>query len=231
MFLNDAFDAVFDRQYRPERPIPSGHISRQAVWWWGWIWIALGVVCLFAIRTQTGIGGLVLMFCILLYDATHKQISFAPLLMAACRFMLYLVAASVASQGITGWAIWFGLGLAAYIAGISLFARSESVRGPLRFWPVLLLIAPVFPSLVVNAGPYRQNALLLSAVMVLWCLKCMRHTFADEDRNVGRTVSGLLAGIVFVDWVAIADAPREMGAVMLVLFGLALLFQKFVPAT
>src|SRR5215469_15374724 len=32
MFLNDAFDAGFDRQYRPERPIPSGLISRPTVW-------------------------------------------------------------------------------------------------------------------------------------------------------------------------------------------------------
>src|SRR3989304_728233 len=32
MFLNDAFDAEFDRQHRQERPIPSGAISLQLVW-------------------------------------------------------------------------------------------------------------------------------------------------------------------------------------------------------
>src|SRR6059058_5699428 len=42
MFLNDAFDAVFDRQYRPERPIPSGHITRSTVWKWGLYWLVLG---------------------------------------------------------------------------------------------------------------------------------------------------------------------------------------------
>ena len=32
MFLNDAFDANFDAQYRRERPIPCGAISERAVW-------------------------------------------------------------------------------------------------------------------------------------------------------------------------------------------------------
>src|SRR5881397_1905181 len=71
MFLNDAFDAVFDRQYRPERPIPSGHITRRTVWTLGMAWLTLGAGCFFFINQTTGAVGLVLMFCILLYDATH----------------------------------------------------------------------------------------------------------------------------------------------------------------
>jgi len=39
MFLNDAFDADFDRQRRAERPIPSDVISLQAVWRWGLAWL------------------------------------------------------------------------------------------------------------------------------------------------------------------------------------------------
>jgi len=35
MFLNDAFDAEFDRRYRKERPIPSGMIELKSVWRWG----------------------------------------------------------------------------------------------------------------------------------------------------------------------------------------------------
>src|SRR5437899_1267151 len=46
MFLNDAFDADFDREYRKERPIPSGAISLGLVYRWGLIWLGLGGVCL-----------------------------------------------------------------------------------------------------------------------------------------------------------------------------------------
>src|SRR5271166_5908281 len=35
MFLNDAFDADFDRQNRRSRPIPSGAISEKETWQWG----------------------------------------------------------------------------------------------------------------------------------------------------------------------------------------------------
>ena len=30
--LNDAFDAEYDREHRPERPIPSGALSLLSVW-------------------------------------------------------------------------------------------------------------------------------------------------------------------------------------------------------
>src|SRR5215211_3201920 len=45
MYLNDAFDATFDRQHRPERPVPSGAISVTAVWRWGILWLAVGLAC------------------------------------------------------------------------------------------------------------------------------------------------------------------------------------------
>jgi 4-hydroxybenzoate polyprenyltransferase len=231
MFLNDACDAVFDRQYRRERPIPSGHITRRAVWWWGMAWLVAGAATLFFISRTTGLLGLVLLFCILLYDVTHKHVSFAPVLMASCRFVLYLTAASSASEHVNGWAIWCGIAMAAYILGLSFLARFESIEGPLRFWPMVILAAPIVLALIMNSGPYRHGAALLSLVLGLWCLKSLRYTLAVEDRDLGRTVSGLLAGIVFVDWLSVADAPKHLGIAFLILFGLALLFQKFVPAT
>ena len=35
MFLNDAFDADYDRSRRITRPIPAGLISESEVWTWG----------------------------------------------------------------------------------------------------------------------------------------------------------------------------------------------------
>src|ERR1044071_7583847 len=47
MFLNDAFDAEFDRLHRKERPIPSGAISLQVVWRCGFTLLLLGNGLLF----------------------------------------------------------------------------------------------------------------------------------------------------------------------------------------
>src|SRR5262245_57020932 len=42
MFLNDAFDAEFDRQRRRGRPIPSGQVEERTVWIAGTSLLALG---------------------------------------------------------------------------------------------------------------------------------------------------------------------------------------------
>jgi hypothetical protein len=83
----------------------------------------------------------------------------------------------------------------------------------------------------MNTSDYRQSAAILSLVLGLWVLRSLRTYLWAVDRQIGRTVSGLLAGIVFVDWLAVADAPRSFGFVFLAFFGLAIVFQRFVPAT
>jgi 4-hydroxybenzoate polyprenyltransferase len=230
MYLNDAFDANFDQLHRKERPIPRGAIAPQLVWQLGFLFIVMGLASLFGIGLVTGLLGLALVACILLYDAVHKLIGAAPLLMGACRFFVYPVAAS-AGAGVMGWALWGGLALAVYVVGLSFLARRESAHGALQYWPLWLLPAPVVLAFFMNAGDYRKSAALLSLVLGLWVLRCVRSYLWALDRSIGRTVSGLLAGIVFVDWLAVADAPRNFGVVFLGLFGLALLFQRFVPAT
>ena len=62
MFLNDAFDVEFDRQYRQERPIPSEIIQAETVWRWGLILLAVGGVCLICLGKMTGILGIILIF-------------------------------------------------------------------------------------------------------------------------------------------------------------------------
>jgi hypothetical protein len=230
MYLNDAFDANFDRQHRKERPIPRGDISLGTVWKLAFLWITLGLASLFWIGNLTGFLGIALVICIVVYDIVHKLIAFSPLLMGACRLLVYLTAASVVKD-VTGWAVWCGFALAAYIVGLSFLARRESARGPIQYWPLVFLPVPILFAFLMNAGEYRKSAALLSLVLGLWVLRCLRSYLWTMDRQIGRTVSGLLAGIVFVDWLAVADAPRILGLIFLSLFGLALLFQRFVPAT
>lgn len=231
MYLNDVFDVEFDRQRRATRPIPSGAISVGAVWKLALLWFALGLACLFWAGVTTGELGIMLLVCILIYDAVHKVITFSPLLMGACRFFVYLIAASIAGGGVAGWAIWCGLALASYIVGLSFLARRESARGPVQYWPLLFLAAPIALAFLMNSHDYRKSAGWLSLILGLWVLRCLRPILWSAERQVGRAVSGLLAGIVFVDWLAVADAPRNFGFVFIGLFGLAIVFQRFVPAT
>jgi 4-hydroxybenzoate polyprenyltransferase len=231
MFLNDAFDVEFDRRYRTERPIPSRAIELKTVWVWAIGWLALGACCLAWVGATTGVLGLALAGCIVLYDAVHKRVSFGPVLMGLCRFVLYLVAASAAVNGLHPKAFGCAFGLFAYIVGLSYVARRESAGGPLRHWPILLLAMPLIVALIFNRGYQIENVLLVSAIFLAWTVKSLRYTLWSDEPNFGRTVSALLAGIVWVDLVAVGNVPREFGVVFVGLFLAALLFQRFVPAT
>jgi len=231
MYLNDAFDAQFDQQHRPERPIPSGVIGVEAVWLWGFGWLGLGLACLFLFGQTTIICALLLAVAILVYDAVHKIFAFSPALMAACRFLLVLMAASTGRDGINGLAIWTALVLAAYIIGLSHLARKESTLVSLRYWPCVFLAAPLLLALVVNQGAYFLRASVLGLATGLWMARCLSFSLWSPQRNIGRSVSGLLAGIPLVDMMAAWDGTPWIGGVFLLLFALALLFQRFVPAT
>jgi 4-hydroxybenzoate polyprenyltransferase len=233
-FLNDAFDAEFDRQRHAARPIPSGAISLAAVWGWSFAWLGLGALTLAVLGRTPGVLTLALLACIIIYDAIHKGLIASPWLMGLCRFWVYLIAGSTGAAGVNGGPIWCGAALAVYVAGLDSVAGRKSFRGPVPFWPLLLLVTPVFLAMLMNAGEARKSAMLLSLVLLLWIARCARTLFmASGEANVGRIVSGLLAGIVLVDWLAVGpQLPHGLSlAVFLPLFGATLLFQRFVPET
>ncbi|MBI3870994.1 MAG: UbiA family prenyltransferase [Verrucomicrobia bacterium] len=231
MFLNDAFDASFDRQHRSERPIPSGAISATAVWRWGVGWMAIGLATLATHSAPVALLSLLLVVAILTYDAVHKMVAFSPVLMALCRFLLLLLATAFGQLGLGGLALWSALVLGGYIVGLSYIARRESTTGLIRFWPLLPLGAPILLAFIVNAGPYKESGLVLILLLALWIVKAIHPLWTTEQPMVGRAVSQLLAGICLVDLLAVADAPKPIAAVLLVFFGLSLALQRYVPAT
>jgi hypothetical protein len=230
MYLNDAFDAEFDAQHRRERPIPSGAITAKAVWQIGFLLLIGGIALLVPLGFASIVLSILLAISILLYDAVHKLVTFSPLLMAFCRFLLYLTAASASADGVTGLAVWSALALACYIVGLSYLARKEATGVVIQRWPQFLLAVPVLLAIVVNDGESRSSGLLASAIFVLWSVRALRSIWM-EPRNVSHAVAGLLAGIVWVDLLAVANEPRLIGAVFVALFLLALGFQRLVPAT
>jgi len=231
MFLNDAFDVEFDRQHRAERPIPSGAISLRAVLMWGCGWLLAGVLCISFLGQTPVLLGLLLAIAIVVYDAIHKILVLAPMLMALCRFFLVLMASASAANGVVGLSIWTGFVLAAYILGLSYLARKESAPGPLQYWPCAFLAAPIILALVVNQGPYQKRGAMLAAILVVWLFRSLRFLYWYGRPNIGRTVSSLLAGIVLVDLLATGGLIAAANLTFAALFLLAILFQRAVPAT
>ena len=229
MFLNDACDIEFDRRYRPERPIIAGQVSARAVWILAATWLTLGWLAIMPLGPAAATSGSALLASIVCYDIAHKRFPLAPVLMAACRFLLYLVAASAAHDHATEVTVWRALALAAYIIGLSCLARSESTSTTAARWPIALLFVPIAVGLITSpaSGVMLWAVAAGQAAWVLWCLwgGTARRVFF----NCG--VAGLLAGIVLVDWLAAAGGSVATGAVFAGLFLLALLFQRVAPAT
>ncbi|MGI8605066.1 MAG: UbiA family prenyltransferase [Verrucomicrobiales bacterium] len=133
MFLNDAFDANWDRIHRPERPIPSGRVSANVVGIAGIFMLMMGAAFVTGsfIRTyqlrQSIIALSALVACILLYTWLHKKTAGSVVLMALCRFFLVFVSAvAVAPQSMDDPAAKWSVLVATYVLGITLLARGEA---------------------------------------------------------------------------------------------------------
>ncbi|MEI7729288.1 MAG: UbiA family prenyltransferase [Verrucomicrobiota bacterium] len=230
MFLNDAMDADYDREFRRARPIPQGTITEWKVWCLGFMFLGGGVALVALLGGTAFQCGAGLVGCILFYNAFHKKLLLAPVIMAGCRFFLFLLAAAVGPEGIQGLTVWYAVVLAAYIVGASYLARKEA-GGDILIWPCLLLLAPVVLAVIVNDSLFRQQGYVVAAVVALWVLCCLRQALGPGPRSVAGAVSGLLAGITLLDLAAVGPVHPELVLLFPLAFLVALLMQRFVPAT
>jgi len=235
MYLNDAFDAPFDRQHRPERPIPRGWIQLEAVWACGFTMLGSGVLCLFLFSTVTMIFALLLSLFILIYDIVHKMFALSPVIMAGCRTLLILAAASTGAHGIDGGkinhSVWSALAMGFYVVGLSYLARRESLAGPLQYWPCIFLAGPLVLAFIINQPFNMLRSAIVSVVITMWLLRCLWFAYWSPHRNIGMAVGGLLAGIPLVDLLSVWTGAPAVGLIFVGFFGLSLLFQRFIPAT
>ena len=224
MFLNDFCDVGFDREYKRERPIVAGQVTREQVGFAALVLFIAGLLLALAIAPNVLLFGVILVIVIAAYDFLHKRIAWAPLLMATCRFLLYLMAAAAGVLGLTTGAFGFATGLALYVVGLSYLARGESrVARTSTVW-LTFLFAPV---LVALAFRFAWLTLICAVPLLLWIWRAL----AVGKENVGRGVAALLAGIVLVDLLAVSPVSLLPWIVFAGLFGAAVLFQRYVPAT
>jgi 4-hydroxybenzoate polyprenyltransferase len=124
--LNDVFDFRIDKAERPNRPLPSGRISRRAAGWAGAIALVLGpLLALASGMLASGVVAAILAACILAYDAGLKHTLLGPFVMGGCR-SLNLLLGMTHSAAIGGWAGWSAaIAYGLFVAGITVISRSE----------------------------------------------------------------------------------------------------------
>jgi hypothetical protein len=237
MHLNDAFDREIDAKERPERPIPSGEIAASAVFASGFGMLAGGtaVALLAAQLSSTATAPVLasaaaLASAIVAYNAAHKGVRIAPVMMGACRTLVYVLAAVTAGGSLGSTVLLPAFALLAYIAGLTYVAAQENLRQVKNMWPLALLATPL---IAATAGGIGANAALLFIIaFVVWVFAAVARITGDGPKDVPGAVTRLIAGISLVDALAIAGTGSiEIACVASTGVIATRLFQKFIPGT
>lgn len=262
-WLNDWKDWRWDGEHRKERAIPSGRLQRKTLGLLGAGALLGGLLLAASVSLGAFLSSLSIVTFVLLYTAFHKATPWAILLMGASRAGLYCL--GFYSQGFDYGAdsspIGFSeaalenapdhlwplfpkvLGLAFFVAGLSLWARSEaknfmSLRR--RFYGIMLMLLAV----VTHVYDWEREFYRHQIAAVIPFLSVLTFAIFMARRSIPKAVSLLLANISLLDLVAawplaatfmLLGMPQGLALVFPITaaaaFVLALILQKMIPAT
>ena len=209
--LNDYFDAEEDARERPERPIPSGDVSRRGALVLGLALLVAGpAVALLAAGVVAGAvaGGVGL--AVLLYDGPFKGSAVGFLFMGSARGLNVLLGTTVAGVGPTGlppWVLCVPVLVLLYVAAVTYMAEGETGRGDRRavsaaVGGVTVAAAGVVGLLAVRPPPRLETALV--AVLLVgflgWTGRPLRAAYADPvPARIGPAVGACVLGLTVLD--------------------------------
>lgn len=250
MALNDVCDAAIDARERPNRPIPSGAISRGAGLVIALTLLGLGVgLAGLSGRWESAALGVGLVIAIVGYDALLKATLLGPFVMGTCRALSFLLGASHAHQlgGARVWVLAAALGL--FVAGIVWISRSEVESAGRGKGPILIgLVAQVlalFAYLVVALNPRSFGAefsaqpvlplvgLLILALVLLCVVFASGKAWIDPlPGTVRRAVRRSVLCLPLIHAGIVASARGPLAAVpFLVIAAAAFLLARFLEVT
>jgi 4-hydroxybenzoate polyprenyltransferase len=207
MILNDVLDYEVDLRERPERPLPSGTVSRPAALTAVIVLFAAGEALLLLEGTEPFLAGLGLIALIALYDAWHKGNPFSPVLMGACRALVYFVAALAVTASVPTEVATAAAVLLLYIVGLTQVAKSEGGT-LLAAWPLVAVLAAAVYWIGWVDSVWFAVLLLAFTAWTSWALWLVR-----SKRRIGQGVVSLIAGVALFDALAVASVDGSLAAV------------------
>lgn len=230
MYLNDILDLKIDREQRPERPLPSGRISLAEAWAVTLVLFAAGLVLLWFVDRQSFVAGIVLIAVIAIYDAWHKGNPIGPVIMALTRVMVYVIAFFAFATEVTGELWLWGAVMLAYVAGLTYIAKTESLPGVGRYWPLATVIAPAVVAVILE--PVDVLVWSLAVAHVLWVVHSASFAYRTSNRQVGGAIARLIAGISMLDALVLATHEAWWAVLMaMACLALTMFLQRYIKGT
>ncbi len=235
VILNDVFDAKLDKVERPERPIPSGLVSRRSAAIFGSLLILLGILLAFLANTLAGVVALLLAFCIVLYDGFSKKYSLiGPLNMGLCRALNLVLGMSVIEQ-VEHW--YMGAIPLVYIFAITLVSRGE-VHGDNKkhlIWAGILYAAVIF-GVLLSVSTKLTKIMEILPFILLFALMVYKPLIRAYRKNSPEAIkkaviSGVLGLVVLDASLAVGFSVWWYGLMVLLLLPLSFALSKLFAVT
>ncbi|MCW3463076.1 UbiA-like protein EboC [Chitinophaga nivalis] len=234
--FNDVFDATLDATERPERPIPSGIISKTQGIILGSYLLLVGILSAFAVGRLGGYSGWLaigIAVSALVYNRWGKHHAFlGPLNMGLCRGLNLLLGISIVPDALEKY-WWMGCIPVVYIAAVTNISRGEVHGGTAKNIRITAICyAAVYIAMGVLAFLHHRLwtalpfILFFAAMINIPLIKAFKNPVGP---NIGKAVkAGIIALIVMnAAWVAaFAQVPFALSVLLLlpVSIGLGKLF-------
>lgn len=236
IILNDVFDAELDAKERPERPIPSGLISKKSATIFGGIFFFVGIFAAGLYSKESQYLAASIMICCLVYDKLLKHHAFfGPLNMGLCRGLNLLLGVSIISTELNNW--WFlAIIPIIYIASITMISRGEVHGGSKKMLYFGVFLYLIVIAAILSLAQIKGNLLyalifvLPFALMIftpLW--KAIQNPIGP---NIGKAVkAGVIALILMNAAWASAFGVWPVAIFIVILLPISLLLSKAFAVT
>lgn len=234
--FNDVFDAALDRIERPERPIPSGIISRTEAIVLGVYLLLLGVLAAFTVGELAGFIAVSIAIAALVYNKWGKHNKLlGPVNMGLCRGLNLLLGMSIIPQSLEKYG-WLAFLPVLYIAAITMISRDEVHGGKKRtLWYAAVGYGIVYTTIFVFAAFNHKFLEVIPFLLVfIWMIMNPLLVAMKEPigPNIGKAVRGGIIGLIAMNaaWVA-AFAPFPYALAVLVFLPLSFLLSRAFAVT
>lgn len=236
IIMNDVFDAELDAKERPERPIPSGIVSKKAATIFGGIFFFIGIFAAGLYSKNAQYLAAAIMVSSLIYNRFLKHNAiFGPINMGLCRGLNLLLGVSIIPTEIQHW--WFlAIVPVIYIGAITMISRGEVHGGSKKtlYFAALLYLLVISAILVISQ---INNNLLFSLIFIIpFALMIFTPLLIAIQQPIGKYIgkavkSGVLALILMNAAWAAAFGVLNAAIFIVILLPISILLGKAFAVT
>jgi len=205
--LNDLYDFDIDKKERPNRPLPSGKISRRSAIVLVAIFSTLALILSLLVSFSTLVISSILFLTIFGYDKYLKNTHAGPLTIASARVMNILLGTSVSFRSVDSYSqivtLTFVLIITfVYVSLIGFISRYE-VRG---FSDNAKLLPPAIVAIVISSiilfslmGFFKLESLIILSLFSLIMLISFSRIYRRDSGRTQQIVRNMILSIIVLD--------------------------------